>query len=327
MQRRTLGNELTVSAIGLGCMDMSGALYGAVDDANAVAAIHKAIDIGIDMIDTSDSYAGGKNEELVGGAIADRRDKVMLATKFGQVRHPDGKMDIVGTPEYVRSACEASLKRLGVDHIDLYYQHRVDGTTPIEDTIGEMVKLKDEGKIRFLGLSEAGADTIRRAHAVHPIAALQTEYSLWSRDVENEILPLIQELGIGYVAYSPLGRGFLTGTIPSQDALEEKDGRRGHPRFAAENIAQNIALLEPLKQIAEAHGVTPAQVAIAWVMSRSPSIVPIPGTKRPERVVENTAAADISLSADEITTLENTFQPGVAQGTRYPAGHMPLLGI
>jgi len=327
MQRRTLGKELTVSAIGLGCMDMSGALYGAVDEANAVAAIHKAIEIGIDMIDTSDSYAGGKNEELVGAAIADRRDKVMLATKFGQVRHPDGKMDIVGTPEYVRSACEASLKRLGLDHIDLYYQHRVDGSTPIEDTIGEMVKLKDEGKIRFIGLSEAGADTIRRAHAVHPIAALQTEYSLWSRDVESELLPLTQELGIGFVAYSPLGRGFLTGTIPDQDAMEEKDGRRGHPRFSAENIAKNVDLLASVQQIADAHGVTPAQVAIAWLMSRSPSLVPIPGTKRPERVVENTTSADITLSADEIATLENAFPVGIAEGTRYPAGHMPLLGI
>jgi aryl-alcohol dehydrogenase-like predicted oxidoreductase len=327
MQRRTLGKELNVSAIGLGCMDMSGNLYGKVDEAQAVGAIHKAIDIGIDMIDTSDSYAGGKNEELVGSAIADRRDKVILATKFGQVRHPDGKMDIVGTPEYVRSACEASLKRLGIDHIDLYYQHRVDGKTPIEDTIGEMVKLKDEGKIRYLGLSEAGADTIARAHAVHPITALQTEYSLWSRDVEGEILPLIQELGIGYVSYSPLGRGFLTGTIDNRDDLQEKDGRLGHPRFAAENIEKNKSLIDAIRTIAGNHGVTPAQVAIAWVLSRSQSIVPIPGTKRPERVVENAAAGDINLSADEISSLEQAFPVGAAHGTRYPAGHMPLLGI
>jgi len=327
MQRRTLGNGLTVSAIGLGCMDMSGNLYGVVDDSQAVAAIHKAIDIGIDMIDTSDSYAGGKNEELVGGAIADRRDKVMLASKFGQVRHPDGKMDIVGTPEYVRSACEASLKRLGVDHIDLYYQHRVDGSTPIEDTIGEMVKLKDEGKIKYIGLSEAGADTIRRAHAVHPIAALQTEYSLWSREVEEEILPLIKDLGIGYVSYSPLGRGFLTGTIDDREDLEEKDGRLGHPRFAAENIEKNKALIASIREIADGHGVTPAQVAIAWVMAQDEAIVPIPGTKRPERVVENAAAADITLSADELSALDGAFPPGIAQGTRYPAGHMPLLGI
>lgn len=327
MKRRTLGDGLTTSAIGLGCMDMSGALYGPVDEALAVAAIHKAIDIGVDMIDTSDSYAGGKNEELVGAAIADRRGKVMLASKFGQVRHPDGSMEIKGNPEYVRSACEASLKRLNVDVIDLYYQHRVDGSTPIEDTIGEMVKLKDEGKIRYLGLSEAGADTIRRAHAVHPIAALQTEYSLWSREVEQEILPLITELGIGYVAYSPLGRGFLTGTIDERGDLDEKDGRLGHPRFAEENIAKNVALLESIRQIAEGHNSTPAQIAIAWVMSRSPSIVPIPGTKRPERVVENSASADIELSAAEIATLEAAFPPGAAQGTRYPAGHMPLLGI
>lgn len=327
MQTRKLGQDLTVSAIGLGCMDMSGALYGPGDEAQSIAAIHKAIEIGVNLIDTSDSYAGGTNEELLGRAIADRRDKVVLATKFGQVRHPDGSMEIKGTPEYVRSACEASLKRLNVDVIDLYYQHRVDGDTPIEDTIGAMVELKNEGKIRYLGLSEAGADTVRRAHATHPITALQTEYSLWSRDVEDEMLPLVRELGIGFVAYSPLGRGFLTATIESQDALDEKDQRRVHPRFAAENVEGNVHLLEPIRAVAKAHGVTPAQTALAWIMSRNPSIVPIPGTKRPERVVENTAAADISLTQEDIATLENAFSPGVAQGARYPAGHMPLLGI
>jgi len=260
MQRRTLGKELTVSAIGLGCMDMSGALYGAVDEANAVAAIHKAIEIGIDMIDTSDSYAGGKNEELVGAAIADRRDKVMLATKFGQVRHPDGKMDIVGTPEYVRSACEASLKRLGLDHIDLYYQHRVDANVPVEETVGEMARLLEEGKIRAIGLSEASPETVRRAHKIHPIAAIQMEYSLWTRFVEDEHVPQCEELGIALVGYAPIGRGFLSGSVrTAADLGDEGDTRGNHPRFQGDNLEKNIAILKPIEEMAKDKGCTMAQ--------------------------------------------------------------------
>lgn len=326
MKQRTLGDGLRSSAVGLGCMTMIG-LYGKADDAESIRAIHRAVEIGMNFIDTSDAYGNGKNEELVGKAIAGRRDKVVLATKFGNIRTPEGKPGADGRPEYVREACEKSLKRLGVEVIDLYFQHRVDASVPIEDTVGAMADLVRQGKVRHLGLSEAGAETVRRAAATHPIAALQTEYSLWTRDVESELLPLCRSLGIGFVAYSPLGRGFLTGAIASQDDLADDDRRREHPRFAAENIAANARLLPELKRIADAKGATPAQVAIAWVLAQGEDIVPIPGTKRAARVEENAAAADLALSDDEIARLSAAFPPGVTAGQRYPAGQLKMVGL
>ncbi len=325
MQKRQIG-PLEVSAIGLGCMGMT-PIYGAPDPDECVATVHRAIELGITLIDTADMYGGGKNEELVGRALQGRRDKVVLATKFGNVRTPDGRPDVDGRPEYVPQACDASLKRLGVDVIDLYYQHRVDPKVPIEDTVGAMARLVEAGKVRHLGLSEAGAATIRRAHAVHPIAALQTEYSLWSRDVEPEILPACRELGIGFVPYSPLGRGFLSGTITSLDALSENDRRRDHPRFHAENLARNVGLLDVLREIAKAHDCTPAQVALAWLLGQGDDIVPIPGTKRRTYLEENAAAVGIRLSDAERAQLAEAFPPGVTAGTRYPAGQMNRIGI
>lgn len=328
MQIRKLGAQgLAVPAVGLGCMGMSTG-YGLRDDDGSVAAIHRAIERGAGFLDTSDAYANGVNEELVGRAIAGRRDRVILASKFGNIRLPDGGRRIDGRPEYVPQACDASLKRLGVDHIDLYYQHRVDPDVPIEETVGAMARLVEAGKVRFLGLSEAAAATIRRAHATHPISALQSEYSLWTRDMEAEILPTLRELGIGLVAYSPLGRGFLTGAIRDLERdLIEKDRRHDHPRFHPENFDRNLELLPALDAVAAAKGCTPGQVALAWVLGKGGDIVPIPGTKQAQRVDENLAALDVRLDADDIERLESVFVPGVTAGTRYPSGQMKRIGI
>jgi len=327
MQQRELGKSgLMVPAMGLGCMTMT-PIYGPPDDERSIATIHRAIELGANFIDTSDMYASGKNEELVGRAIADRRDKVILATKFGNLRFPDGSTGVSGKPEYVIEACEKSMQRLGTDVFDLYYIHRIDPEVPIEDTVGAMVRLKEQGKIRYLGLSEAGAQTIRRAHAVHPMAALQTEYSLWTRDVEAEILPTCRELGIGFVAYSPLGRGFLTATIRSLDDLAEKDRRRDMPRFQDGNREENVKLLATLEAVAEKHRCTPAQAALAWVLAQGDDVVPIPGTKRPERVDENLGALQVALDGDDLAQLDATFPPGVTKGTRYPAGGMKRVGL
>jgi aryl-alcohol dehydrogenase-like predicted oxidoreductase len=319
METRDLGSQgLEVSAIGLGCMGMS-EFYGTADEGEAIATIHRAIELGVTFLDTADMYGWGANERLVGKAIADRRDQVVLATKFGNMRGPAGEfLGISGKPEYVRSACDASLERLGVDTIDLYYQHRVDLETPIEDTVGAMAELVQEGKVRYLGLSEAAPDTIRRANAVHPISALQTEYSLWTRDPEAEILPTVRELGIGFVAYSPLGRGFLTGQIRSVEDLEESDFRRRGPRFQEENLRQNLALVAEVEALAAEKGVTPSQVAIAWVLSRGEDIVPIPGTKRRTYLEENAAAIEIDLTREDIERLERAFPVGATAGDRYP---------
>ncbi|MDX6439299.1 MAG: hypothetical protein QOF45_1882 [Gaiellaceae bacterium] len=319
METRKLGSQgLEVSALGLGCMGMS-EFYGTADEGEAIATIHRAIELGVTFLDTADMYGWGANERLVGKAIADRRDQVVLATKFGNMRGPAGEfLGISGKPEYVRSACEASLERLGVDTIDLYYQHRVDLETPIEDTVGAMAELVEEGKVRYLGLSEAAPDTIRRAHSVHPISALQTEYSLWTRDPEAEILPTVRELGIGFVAYSPLGRGFLTGRIRSVEDLEETDFRRRGPRFQEENLRQNLALVAEVEALAAEKGVTPSQLALAWVLARGDDIVPIPGTKRRKYLEENAAAAEIELTPEEIERLEQAFPVGATAGDRYP---------
>jgi aryl-alcohol dehydrogenase-like predicted oxidoreductase len=318
METRKLGNEgLEVSALGLGCMGMS-EFYGTTDEGEAIATIQRAIELGVTFLDTADMYGWGGNERLVAKAIAGRRDQVVLATKFGSMRGPAGEfLGISGTPEYVRSACEASLERLGVDTIDLYYQHRVDPETPIEDTVGAMAELVQEGKVRYIGLSEAAPDTIRRAHAVHPISALQTEYSLWSRDPEPEILPALRELGIGFVAYSPLGRGFLTGGIRSVESLDEKDFRRRGPRFQGENLERNLELVAVVEALAAEKGAKPSQVALAWVLSRGDDIVPIPGTKRRSYLEENAAAAEIELTAEELDRLEQAFPAGAAAGDRY----------
>jgi aryl-alcohol dehydrogenase-like predicted oxidoreductase len=319
METRKLGNGgLEVSELGLGCMGMS-EFYGATDEGEAVATIQRAIELGVTFLDTADMYGWGANERLVGKAIADRRDQVVLATKFGNMRGPAGEyLGISGKPEYVRSACEASLERLGVDTIDLYYQHRVDLETPIEDTVGAMAELVQEGKVRYIGLSEAAPDTIRRAQAVHPISALQSEYSLWSRDPEAEILPTVRELGIGFVAYSPLGRGFLTGGIRSLESLDEKDFRRRGPRFQDENLERNLELVAVVEDLAATKGAKPSQIALAWVLSRGADIVPIPGTKRRSYLEENAAAAAIELTPAELEQLERTFPAGAAAGERYP---------
>jgi aryl-alcohol dehydrogenase-like predicted oxidoreductase len=319
MNHRKLGSQgLTVSAMGLGCMGMS-EFYGPQDDAESIATIHRAIDLGVDFLDTADMYGPFKNEVLVGQAIRDRRDRVILATKFGNQRNPDGSwIRINGTPEYVRTACDASLQRLGVDHIDLYYQHRVDTTVPIEETVGAMADLVKQGKVRFLGLSEAAPATVRRAHAVHPISALQTEYSLWTRDPEDEILATVRELGIGFVSYSPLGRAFLTGTIKSPDDLAPDDFRRRGPRFQGENLQHNTTLIRPIEEMAKEKGITPAQLALAWVMAKGEDIVPIPGTKRRNYLEENVAAAAIRLSPEEVARLDAAVPRGATAGARYP---------
>ena len=293
--------------------------YGTADEGEAVPTIHRALDLGVDFLDTADIYGPFKNERLVGRAIKDRRDHVVLATKFGNVRNEQGEsLGIRGDREYVLSACDASLERLGTDHIDVYYQHRVDTETPIEETVGALAELVDQGKVRYLGLSEAAPATIRRAHAVHPISALQTEYSLWTRDVEDEILPTLRELGIGLVAYSPLGRGFLSGSIRSIDDLEESDFRRRNPRFQDENFQKNLDLVERVEEIAAAKGCSAAQIALAWVLAQGEDIVPIPGTTRVKNLQENVAALDVELTPDDLADLEAAFPKGATAGDRYP---------
>jgi aryl-alcohol dehydrogenase-like predicted oxidoreductase len=320
MDRRTLGTEgLEVSAEGLGCMGMS-EFYGASDEGEARATIYRALDLGIDLLDTADQYGIGANERLIGEAIADRRDAVVLATKFGIVREPGdpSSRSINGRPEYVHQACDASLRRLGIDHIDLYYQHRVDPDVPIEETVGAMAELVDAGKVRFLGLSEAGPETIRRAHAVHPISAVQSEYSLWSRDIEQEVRPVLSELGIGLVAYSPLGRGFLTGQITSTDSLAPNDFRRSNPRFQGANLESNLTLLHNVQAIADEKECAPGQLALAWVLAQGDDVVPIPGTKRRTDLQQNAEAAELELSAEDLAALEEAAPIGVAAGDRYP---------
>jgi aryl-alcohol dehydrogenase-like predicted oxidoreductase len=322
METRKL-RSLEVSALGLGCMGMSN-VYGKSDEKESIRTLHRALELGVTLIDTADVYGNGHNEELVGKALQDRRNRAVLATKFGNVRKPDGSQAIDGRPEYVRQACEASLKRLGIEVIDLYYQHRVDPEVAIEETVGAMAKLVEEGKVMHLGLSEAGAGTIRRAQAIHPIAALQSEYSLWTRDPEPEILPTCRELGIAFVAYSPLGRGFLSGTV---DSLAEGDRRLAHPRFAEEHRARNRALVQALEHFAARKGGTPAQIALAWLLAQGDDIIPIPGTKRIKWLEENVGAVDIHLSDDEIATLTEAFPPGAASGERYPAGQLKRVGL
>jgi aryl-alcohol dehydrogenase-like predicted oxidoreductase len=317
MQKRTLGQGLEVSAMGLGCMGMS-EFYGRADEDEAIRTIHRALELGVDFLDTADMYGPFTNEKLVGRAIADRRDEVVLATKFGNVRGENGeRLGIDGSPEYVHNACDASLKRLGVEHIDLYYQHRVDQSVPIEETVGAMAELVQQGKVRHLGLSEASPQTVRRAHAVHPITALQTEYSLWTRDPEEQILPTTRELGIGFVAYSPLGRGFLTGRFTKPDDFEDDDFRRHHPRFQGENFQRNLDLVERVRAIAEEKGAAPGQLALAWALRRGDDIVPIPGTKQVRYLEENVAALDVALTDEDLARLDEVAPHGAAAGDRY----------
>ncbi len=328
MQTRELGTSgLIVSAIGLGCMGMS-EFYGTRDEAESIATIHAALDMGLYFLDTADVYGCGHNEELVGRAIRERRNEVVLATKFGNVRDEKGNfLGINGKPDYVRQCCDASLKRLGIDVIDLYYQHRVDADTPIEETVGAMAELVQAGKVRYLGLSEAGAQTLQRASAVHPIAALQTEYSLWTRDPEEEILPACRELGIGFVAYSPLGRGFLTGRFNSLDDLEQDDWRRGNPRFEGENFEKNRELVNIVESIAQEKGCTPAQVAMGWLFHQGSDIVPIPGTTKQKHLADNAGALDIQLTESELQRLQEVFQPTAVAGMRYPQGGMEKVNL
>ena len=324
--RRRLGRDgPEVSAIGLGCMGMS-EFYGSGSEQESIATIHHALDRGVNFLDTADMYGVGRNEELVGRAIKGRREEVFLATKFGNVRGPAGEfLGVKGDPDYVRSAAEASLKRLGVDTIDLYYQHRVDPNVPIEDTVGAMARLKEEGKIRFLGLSEAAPRTIRRAAAVHKIAAVQTELSLWSRDAEAEVIPTVRELGIGYVAYSPLGRGFLSGRFKSPDDFPEDDFRKFHPRFTGENFEKNLELVREVETMAKEKGCTTAQLALAWVLAQGEDIVPIPGTKHVRYLDENIGALDVKLTADDLKRLDEILPPGAAAGERYHARGMETV--
>ena len=319
METRKLGNQgLTVSDVGLGCMGMS-EFYGTPNEEESIATIHRAIEIGVKFIDTADMYGPFTNEKLVGKAISDRRDQVTLATKFGNEREEDGtRLGVNGQPDYVRKACDASLQRLGVDHIDLYYQHRVDTDTPVEETWGAMKELVDAGKVRYLGISEASPESIRKAHSVHPITALQTEYSLWSRDVEDEILPTVRELGIGFVAYSPLGRGFLTGQIQNFEDIPEGDYRRNSPRFEGENFDKNLELVEKVREVAEEKGVAPSQLALAWLLAQGNDIVPIPGTKRRKYLEENAGATEIELTEEELSRIDEAAPKGAAAGERYP---------
>jgi aryl-alcohol dehydrogenase-like predicted oxidoreductase len=329
MQKRKLGrNGPAVSAVGLGCMGMS-ISYGEPNDEESIATIHRAIDLGVNLVVTSDAYGNGVNEELIAKALKGKRDKVLVATKFGNLALAGGAPAGLsgGHPDYVPQACEKSLKRLGVDVIDIYGLHRMDKTVPIEDTVGAMKRLVEQGKVKHLQLSEAGAQTIRRAHKVHPIVAVETEYSLWSRDVEKEILPACRELGIGFMAYAPLGRGFLTATMKSLDALLPKDRRREHPRFSADNIGKNAELLAPLERIAAAKKSTPAQIALAWLLAQGEDVVPIPGTKRRAYLEQNCAAVGIRLTKDEIDALAKAFPLNVTAGTRYPEKQLAGLGI
>ena len=326
MKTRKLGNQgLEVSELGLGCMGMS-EFYGSGDEQEAIATIHHALNLGVNFLDTADMYGPFTNEKLVGRAIKDRRDQVIIATKFGNVRSPEGGwLGINGKPEYVRKSCDESLQRLGVDVIDLYYQHRVDVTVPIEETVGAMAELVQQGKVRYLGLSEAAPATIRRAQAIHPISALQTEYSLWSRDPEDEILPTLRELGIGFVPYSPLGRGFLTGAIASPDDFAPDDFRRRSPRFQGENFAKNLELVEQVKAIADEKGITAGQLALSWLLAQGDDIVPIPGTKRRKYLEENIGAATVTLTAEDIHRINAVAPQGIAAGDRYPAQNMSAL--
>jgi aryl-alcohol dehydrogenase-like predicted oxidoreductase len=328
VDQRNLGSEgLVVSELGLGCMGMS-EFYGTGDEEESIATIHRAIELGITFLDTADMYGPFTNEKLVGKAMADRRDEVVLATKFGNVRGEDGSFrGVSGTPDYVRDACDASLSRLGVDHIDLYYQHRVDPETPIEETVGAMKELVEAGKVRYLGLSEAGTETIRKAHAVHPISALQSEYSLFTRDVEDEILPTVRELGIGFVPYSPLGRGFLTGRWRSIEDMPENDTRSARfPRFAEENFKKNLELADRVREVAEGKGITPGQLALAWLLAQGDDIVPIPGTKRREYLQENAGATDVTLTEDDLASIEKAMPRGSAAGERYREEQMRAVG-
>jgi aryl-alcohol dehydrogenase-like predicted oxidoreductase len=325
MERRRLG-QLEVSAIGLGCATMT-PFYGEPDPVLAIETVRRAPELGVDLLDTSDAYGNGRNEELIGEAVEGRRHDYVIATKFGNLRRPDGTPTADGRPEYVKAACERSLRRLRTDVIDLYYIHRVDPSVPIEDTVGAMSDLVSEGKVRFLGISEAGPQTIRRAHATHPMSAVQIEYSLWTRDVENEILPLCDELGIGFVAYSPLGRGFLTGIISRREDLRPGDVRLNMPRFQEENLRRNLELVAELRQLAEAEACTPAQLALAWVLSRGRTIVPIPGTSHCRRLKENAAATNIRIDAETAEALERIFRPEAAAGARYPDLFGRTLGI
>ena len=327
MHYRKLGNStLTVSAIGLGCMSMSG-VYGKGDDAESIAVIHRALDLGVNLLDSSDMYGWGHNEELLARAIKGRRDKVVLTTKFGNLRKPDGTPGVNGRPEYVPQACAASLKRLGVDVIDLYYQHRVDPSVPIEDTVGAMAKLVQEGKVRFLGLSEAAPATVRRAHAVHPITALQSEYSLLYRAEAEETLPVLRELGISFVAFSPLGRSLLTGRVQSAADIPTDDRRRDHPRFQDENFAKNRELVRRIEAIAGEKQCTPAQLVLAWLLAQGQDIVPIPGTKRRERLEENVGAVDVRLGPDDVRRISEAVPAGAAAGLRYPAPAMKAVHL
>jgi aryl-alcohol dehydrogenase-like predicted oxidoreductase len=328
MQTRKLGKELVVSSLGLGCMGMSG-VYGAADEAEAIATIHKSIDLGCTFLDTADAYGAGHNETLVGKAIKNHRDKVIIATKFGLGNiHKGGEnIPVQGSPEYVRSACEASLKRLGVETIDLYYQHRVDPTTPIEDTIGAMAELVQAGKVRFLGLSEASGATICRAHAIHPISALQSEYSLWSRDVEDGILATCRELNIGFVPWSPLGRGFLTGDLKTFEDLEATDWRRLSPRFQGDNFQRNLDLVTQVQALADRKNCTPAQLAISWLLNQGNDIVPIPGTKRISYLLENLGALELELTTEDLDLIDAILPKGAASGDRYPAAMMKMVNL